>query len=167
MGNRIKVEGELDENALKERYERCSDAIEKERWRVVWLIRKGLKTDEVSAVTAFNVRRVRRIVASYNEHGPQALRDQRHTNPGNPLRLTESQQRQLDQALQRPPQDGGVWDGPKVAAWIQDKTGQRTSRSSGWRYLKRLDYSLQLPRRAHTQADQQAQDIFKKNFLSE
>lgn len=163
MPRRVQVQGPLSIADLEEKYRSSTKAVEKERWRVVWLIKRGMTTKEVSDVTAYNVRRVRHIVARYNEHGDQAMIDKRCDNKGRPPRLGASLQAKLDQALSQPPPDGGLWSGPKVARWIEKHTENRAERQLGWDYLQRLGYSLQIPRRCHIKADQAEQDDFKKN----
>lgn len=65
-------------------------------------------------------------------------------------------------ALEGPAPDGGLWRGPKVAVWIEQKTGKRTHPQRGWVYLKRLVYSLKTPRPRHKKADTKEQETFKK-----
>ena len=51
--------------------------------------------------------------------------------------LDETQQAALEAALSAPPSDGGLWTGPKVAAWISETLERPVSAVSGWKYLKR------------------------------
>jgi transposase len=82
--------------------------------------------------------------------------------------LSARQQAELDQALQSPPADGGLWSGPKVAQWIAKKTGRaHVHPQRGWDYLQRLNYSGQRPRPRHANADEAAQTAFKKTCPNE
>jgi hypothetical protein len=49
-----------------------------------------------------------------------------------------------------------------VRTWIAERTGKPAGQRLGWRYLKRLNYSLQQPQTQHGAADLEAQDAFKK-----
>jgi transposase len=65
--------------------------------------------------------------------------------------------------LQSPPDDDGVWSGPKVAQVIAEVTGvAKVWPQRGWDYLKRLEQSLQVPRPRHCKGDAEAQEAFKK-----
>ncbi len=68
----------------------------------------------------------------------------------------------LSEVLGGPAPDGGLWTGPKVAAWIEEKTGTKTHPQRGWVYLKRLGFSLRRPRPRHAKADPEEQETFKK-----
>jgi transposase len=82
--------------------------------------------------------------------------------------LSARQQAELDQALQSPPADGGLWSGPKVAQWIAKKTGRaHVHPQRGWDYLQRLNYSGQRPRPRHANADEAAQAAFKETYPNE
>ena len=46
----------------------------------------------------------------------------------------------------------GLWSGPKVAAWISETLERPVSDVSGWKYLRRLGWTLQTPRPQHQAA---------------
>jgi transposase len=80
------------------------------------------------------------------------------------LRLSAQQRRQLSNRLERAPPDGGVWTGAKVAAWMEQHTGQKTYPQLGCPYLHRVGLSPQVPRRRHAQGASPAQQrAFKKS----
>lgn len=54
------------------------------------------------------------------------------------------QQQELDQALDQPPADGGMWTGPKVAAWMRERLGRDVDPRLGWDYLQRLGRSSRI-----------------------
>ncbi|WP_293073832.1 helix-turn-helix domain-containing protein [Moorena sp. SIO4A5] len=76
----------------------------------------------------------------YNQHGPNALGDRRHSNPGSPTQLNDLQLAQLWQVLTGPAPDGGLWNGRLVADWLSELTGVRISRYRGWEYLRDMGY---------------------------
>ena len=80
--------------------------------------------------------------------------------------MSPAEREELRQAMTREPAEGGLWNGPKVAAWIGRKLGRDDiPPRRGWVYLKRLGYTLQRPRPAHAdRASAEEQAAFKKNF---
>jgi transposase len=70
----------------------------------------------------------------------------------------------LDQALRATAPDGGLWTAPKVAAWIAERTGHSVHETTAWRYIRRLGFTLQVPRPRHRRrATLEEQDGFKKS----
>jgi hypothetical protein len=108
---------------------------------------------------------VRRCATRYNQVGPEGVRDGHCQRPGGGRRrLTAKQEEQLGHALEREPPGGGLWSGPKVAAWIAEKTTKRTHPQLGWVYLQRLGLSGQVPRRQHhSAATAKERQAFKKS----
>src|SRR5689334_15077127 len=110
----------------------------------------------------YTARWIRTIVSRYNRAGEAAILDRRRMQKGHPPLLTASQQKELDQALELPPADGGLWTGPKVAAWMQERLGREVDPRRGWDYLQRLGRSSRVPRPQHEQSDEATQQAFKK-----
>ena len=63
------------------------------------------------------------LAARYNAPGPEALGDQRRRNGRAGSLLTPELLAALAERLKRPPEDGGVWSGPEVAAWMARHLG--------------------------------------------
>ena len=80
--------------------------------------------------------------------------------------MSPAEQAALRQAMKGEPPEGGLWSGPKVAAWIGRKLGRDDiAPRRGWVYLRRLGYTPQRPRPAHAdRASAEDQAAFKKNF---
>jgi hypothetical protein len=97
---------------------------------------------------------IRTIVQRWNKAGEQGIRDHRRTLPGAPCLLTVEQQKELDQALDQPPADGGLWSGPKVAAWMAERLGRQVDPPRGWDYLPRLGTSSRVPPPQHEESDE-------------
>ena len=76
--------------------------------------------------------------------------------------LSAAQQEELAHALQEPPEDGGLWSGPKVAQWMQRTLGREIAAQRGWDSLQRMGYSSRVPRPQHAKADEDIQQAFKK-----
>ena len=131
-------------------------------FHILWLMKEGHTPDEIALMLGYTARWVRTIVQRWKKAGEQGIRDQRLTLPGAPCLLTAEQQKELDHALEQPPADGGLWSGPKVAAWMQEQLGRPVDPRRGWDYLQRLGRSTRVPRPQHEESDQATQQAFKK-----
>lgn len=133
----------LDSAQLKQSYQTCIDPVESRRWHLLWLVSTDWSIKQAALVIGINYDYAKAIVADYNQHGEAALINRRKTrhSGGKAALLNEVQLSQLRQALSRPPDDGGVWSGPKVARWIEQQTGQKVWAQRGWDYLKRCRFS--------------------------
>jgi transposase len=70
----------------------------------------------------------------------------------------------LDAALRSAAPDGGLWTAPKVAAWVAEQTGQAVHETTAWRAMRRLGFTLQVPRPRHRRSASAAeQEAFKKS----
>ena len=150
---------------LRGRYRTCTEVKEVRRWHALWLISQGQSAQEAARTVGVCPAWVRRVVQRYNTTGPSAVRDGHSHNPGGRRpRVSRKQQQYLSQLLERPPPDGGLWSGAKVALWLEQQTGQKTYAQLGCVYLRRLGLTPQQPRRRHVQAaSREQQGAFKKN----
>jgi len=102
-------------------------------------------------------------VVRYNAEGPDGPKDRRKGRSHHPFLLNEAQRQALDLRLQTPPDDEGRWTSLKVAAWIEATVGHPVNVVTGWNYLRRHQYTIQLPRPQHPQAaTAEQQDAYKK-----
>lgn len=124
---------------------------------------QGRPPRDVAAVTGYSTTWIYAIVRRYNTDGPAALGDRRHQNPGSVALRSAAQRTALDQALDGPAPDGGLWTGPKVARWMGAKLGRKVHNPRGWELLQQLGYRSYVPRPRHANADTDAQEVFKKN----
>jgi transposase len=163
MPRHIKLNEHLSVAELEQRYRQAEAPVTRSHFHILWLLAQGKTAQAVAEVTGYSPYWVGQIARRYNQSGPNAMGDQRRHNPGGQWLLSEEQKAQLDQALQQPPADAGLWTGPKVAAWIEKKIEKPVHPQRGWDYLRLLDYTPQVPRPRHHKADAQAQEVFKKN----
>ncbi|HTD19382.1 MAG TPA: winged helix-turn-helix domain-containing protein [Ktedonobacteraceae bacterium] len=162
MAKRVTIQTELTAEELHDRYRSATTAVERTHWHILWLIKEGHTPNEIAFMLGYTARWVRTIVQRWKKAGEQGIRDQRLTLPGAPCLLTAEQQKELDHALEQPPADGGLWSGPKVAAWMQEQLGRPVDPRRGWDYLQRLGRSTRVPRPQHEESDQATQQAFKK-----
>jgi transposase len=138
---------------LGARYRAARDATEARHFQAIWLLAQGRTFLEVAEVLAFVPRWVEELAARYNAFGPDALGDQRRRNGRCASLLTPALLAALAERLKEPPDDGGVWNGPKVAGWMARHLGlAKVHPQRGWEALKRIDWSLQAPRPRHPRA---------------
>ena len=143
----------LSVEELEARYRAAQDATEARHFQAIWLLAQGRTVLEVAEVLAFVPRWVEQLAARYNASGPGALGDRRRCN-GRPASLLAPELlAALAERLKRPPDDGGVWSGPEVAAWMAGHLGRAAVHPQrGWDALRRLGWSLQSPRPRHPRA---------------
>jgi transposase len=90
---------------------------------------------------------VNKLARRYEAEGVEALGDRRRGNRGAKPLLGEADLEALRERLQTPPDDGGLWSGPKVARWIAARLGLvHVHAPRGWEALQKLGWSLQVPR---------------------
>lgn len=165
MPRRLRIVNHLSVEELEHRYRTCQEVREREHWLVIWLLRLWTPSEYVANRTGLSVKWIRQLAQRYNQEGPEALRDKRRQHPGPALLLDETQMDELRAALELPvPSElgGGLWNGPKVAAWMRQTLDRPIHKRRGSEYLHRAGYSSQSPRPRHTQGDKSAQDAFKK-----
>ena len=152
--NRIPFVRHKTANQIRAAYRACRHPVEKTRWHLVWLL---LRADEprtpaqAAAVVGVSVITARAVLKRWNADGPGGLADGRAGNRGRP-RLTDDRRAALFTALKRRPPDGGLWTGPKVAGYVRDRWRVRVAPQTGWRWLRGLGFTLQVPRPSHPRA---------------
>jgi transposase len=148
-----RVVGHLSVAELEARYRAARDVTEARHVQAIWLLAQGRTVLEVSEVLAFAPRWVTRLAARYNASGPEALGDRRRRNGRAASLLTEDVLAALAERVRTPPEDGGLWSGPKVALWMAAHLGLASVHAQrGWEALKRIGWSVQAPRPRHARA---------------
>jgi transposase len=155
-----RIVGHLSVEELEARCRAARDVTEARHYQAIRLLAQGRAVLEVSEVLAFVPRWVTQLAARYNASGPEALGDRRRRNGRAASLLTEGVLSALTARMRTPPEDGGVWSGPKVAAWMARHLGlAKVHPQRGWEALRRLGWSPQAPRPRHARAatpDEQA-----------
>jgi transposase len=148
-----RIVGHLSVAELEARYRAAPDVTEARHFQAIWLLAQGRTVLEVSEVLAFVPRWVTQLAARYNASGPEALGDRRRRNGKAASLLTEGALSALAARVRTPPEDGGVWSGPKVAAWMARHLGlAQVHPQRGWEALRRIGWSIQAPRPRHARA---------------
>ncbi len=159
--------GESESARLEALYRKASDPVLRTHLLMVWRISLGDPVREVAQTVGYSEKWTREIARRYESEGIKGLGDRRHQNPGAKERalLDEEGQAQLREALlEGPPPGGGMWSGPKVARWIEEKTGaERVHAQRGWEYLRKARMSPQVPRPSNAKgASASEREAFKK-----
>jgi transposase len=146
---RLPIVPHLSPDEIVRRYRACRDGVAKTHWQILWLLTRTDTPPAPAAVAAqvgLTPAWVRTLIRRWNAEGPDALADRRAARNGGRPKLTAEQQAELYDALQQPPPDGGLWTGPKVAAYLRTRWGVTVCKQTGWEWLRRLGFSLQVPR---------------------
>jgi transposase len=163
--NMTTIKGHLSSIELEARYKAAADPIGKSHFHALWLLSSGYEQDEVAELLSFSSRWVRALIRRYNEDGPEALGDQRVHNGTKPTILTPAALAALKQRIRTPPEDGGLWTGPKIARWLAKFHGLKSVHDQrGWDALIAIGYSIQQPRPRHPHAaSEEDRAALKKN----
>jgi transposase len=163
MSLRFKLKEHFSVGQLQENYRQCGDAVEKTHWWIIWKLQSQQEPVAALASQSGYCRQwIYKLIARYNRLGSEGLKDLRVYNKSLPL-LDQAGQKALAKALQKQPQDGGLWTGPKVELWMSQYLQKPVAAGNGLRYLHRLGWSLQVPRPKHQQsASPQQQRAYKK-----
>jgi len=162
-----RVAAHLSVAELEARFRAARDATEARHVQAIWLLAQGRTIAEVSSVLAFVPRWVEELLQRYNARGSAALGDLRRHNGRAASVLTEEVLAALKERVQRAPDDGGLWTGPKVAAWLAVRLGrEQVHPQRGWEALNLIGWSIQTPRPRHpAAATPEEQAAFKKILL--
>lgn len=147
---------------LQHRIKQEKDPIAQLRFLAVYHAQRGLGAQEIAQLTTRTPRWVHATLQRYNQQGPQALSDRRHTNPGRRPQLRPEESAPVLQALQSPPPDGGLWTGEKLRQWVALRLGKRLSLNPIYRLLHTSGYRLKVPRPVPRKGDPAAQEAYKK-----
>lgn len=160
------IKAQLSGFELETRYEAAADPVGKSHFHALWLLSSGYEVDEVAEILSFSPRWVRALIKRYNEGGAEALGDQRIYNGTRPTILTPEALAALKERIKTPPDDGGLWTGPKIARWFAKFHGlQSVHDQRGWDALIAIGYSIQQPRPRHPDAaTEEGRAALKKNF---
>jgi transposase len=165
MSRRIELQPHLTTEELFQRYRACRKPNEKARWRALYLISGGMLAAEAARRVGRTSGWVTQLTRRYNERGGEAVPDrQSDAKPGPPPSVDAAAAAELAAALRSEAPDGGLWTAPKVAAWIEGRTGRPVHETTAWRAMRRLGFTLQVPRPRHRRAaSEREQARFKKS----
>ncbi len=103
----------------------------------------------------------RQLVKRYHTKGLLGLQDDRHHNLGAPTLLTPIEQQTLAAQLQQDFDQGIVWEGKQVQAWVKEQFGKDVYLGRTYEWLRAAGFTLQKPRPQHVNGDLAAKEAFK------
>ena len=161
-----RVADHLSVDDLEARLRSAQDPTATRQVQVIWLLARGHTIADVAAVTSFVPRWIEHLLARDNADGPEALGDLRRRNGSAPRVLRPELLARLPERLATPPSDGGLWTGPKVAAWMASELGLAVVLPQrGWEALKAIGWSVQKPRPRHpAAAPPEERETFQKSW---
>jgi transposase len=164
---RLPIAPHLPPEEIARCYRACRLGREKTPWQVLWLLTRPddpLTPAQAATQVGLTPSWVRTLLKRYNAAGPAGLADRRSAANGGTPRLSPEQQAALFEALQGRPDDGGLWTGPKVAAYARDRWGVLVRPKTGWRWLRQAGFTPQVPRPRHPKALSPAeQQVWKRH----
>lgn len=142
-------------------YRSSTCAVERRRAQFFALLAEGRSESEVLDITKYAVRSARDAVKRYHNLGLPGLKDGRHANQGAPRLLTATEQQVLAAQIQQDFEQGIVWEGKQLQAWIKAQFDKDVYLGRTYEFLRAAGFSPQKPRPHHVKADGAAQEAFK------
>ena len=145
MSKKAHLEPYLNRDELKTRYLSARDLVESRRWHLLWLVSLDWSIKKAAEIIGYNYDYAKKIVKNYNSLGELGVvnRQKKGKRRAYNALLTDNQLLELIEALKSPPEDQGLWTGPKVAEWIAKRIGRDSvSPQRGWEYMKKCSSNI-------------------------
>lgn len=129
--------------ALKSLYETEKNGRKKIRLLVILLAYEGKQSEEIAEIVKQTGVTVRKYMKRYNASGLRGLEDMPHPEPE--YILTESEMREIDEALKKSPKESGMevnnWRGWVLVSYIKKQFKKEIKIGTSYNILHRLNYS--------------------------
>lgn len=150
---------------LQDEIRRSEEARYDHRLHGVLLVAEGLSCRQVASLLGDSPGTVGNWIHRFNERGLAGLAE--GDRPGRPSRLSPEQLAEIDRMLRGSPSAvglaGNLWDGPSLAAFIEDHYGLSLGVRQCQRLFRKLNFRLRKPRPQVAQADPERQAAAKKD----
>lgn len=149
---------------LQKLYRTQTNARLARRIQGVYLAKMGLTCPQIMKISGGGRRTIQQWVARYNRGGLDELTEK--PRPGQPTKLPRHRESEFCRRLEAgpTPKDGvSALNGPAIRRILEKEFEVLYSGQGLYDLLHRLGYSCLCPRPQHEQADQQAQEAFKKS----
>jgi transposase len=146
---RLPIAPHLTPAAIARRDRSCRTGVETTHWQILWLLTRCATPPTPAAIASpvgLTPAWVRTVLKRWNTEGPNGPADRRVATNGGQPKLTAEPRAEWDAARQRPPSDGGLWTGPKVAVDVRGRWGVTVCAPTAWEWWRALGWSLQVPR---------------------
>lgn len=141
-------------------YHASRSTVERRRAQFFALLAEGRSEADVLDITQYSVRSARKIIARYHTLGLEGLGDGRAHNRGAPTVLSADEQRALAARLQADFEQGIIWDGKKVQAWIKEQFGKDVYLARTYEFIRAAGLTPQQLRPQHVKGDSVEQEEF-------
>lgn len=136
-------------------------AVERRRAQFFALLAEGRPPSEVLPLTRYSHVTAYDLMARYRAMGLAGLADGRQGNRGAPRVLSAEEQQALAARLHADFEQGIVWSGKQVQAWVQATTGKTVHLGRTYEFMRAAGFSPQKPRPQHVKGDEAAKAAFK------
>lgn len=143
-------------------YRRSTCAVERRRSHLLAFLAEGKSPVEALQLTGYSYQGADKIIDAYHKRGLAGLKDQRQHNSGAPTLLSDAEVLLLARTIRADTAAGGVWNGARVQGWVKQELDKDVHLSRCYEFLEAVRFSLQVPRPRRVEADQAAQEAFKK-----
>jgi transposase len=155
---------EVSAEELRVAARRTKDSDQARRLLAIALVLEGASRTEAARITGMDRQTLRDWVIRYNAEGIEGLRDR--ARPGRPAQLGPAQLAELERLVEAGPDidvHGVVrWRCVDLRAEIKQRFDVEVSERHVGRLLKRLAFTRLTVRPRHPEADEAAQEAFKK-----
>lgn len=152
MSQALQLKIQDSAEVLWQAFKRSTCAVERRRIQLIALLTDGKSKAEVRAVTRYSDPAYCKTIARYNAYGLAGLRDLRHDNLGPPQLLGDAQMLLLAQQIRFDFDQGVLWNGAKVQAWLLDSFALEIHAGRAYEFLSQVGFSRQSPRPRHVDA---------------
>jgi putative transposase len=152
---------------LRRLYRREKSATLARRLRIIILAAQHETAETISQQVDLSPRQVQNWVRRYNRQGLAGLKDREGRGPKPPLTAQEADRLRTRLDAGPGPEDGVcTLRGKDVQRILKEEFGKIRKLGAVYKLLHSLGYSSLAPRPRHHRADPEAQEAFKKSFLS-
>ncbi|MGC8490892.1 MAG: helix-turn-helix domain-containing protein [Syntrophobacteraceae bacterium] len=152
----------LEEAKIRKEMQECETREQFQRWQAIYLVGKGLRTEQVADYTGVTKGTIYQWVFQYNHDGPESF--QLKGRGGRRFGLMSFDEESMFLENLRAEAEKGEIVG---AFWLRErlekKLGHKVSKDYLYDLLHRHDWRKVVPRPRHPDADVEKQDEFKKN----
>lgn len=142
-------------------FEVSTCAVERRRAQFFALLAEQRPLKEVLALSRYSRVTAYHLLDRYRELGLAALQDGRQNNRGAPTLLTPEEQHRLAAQIRQDFEQGIVWEGKQLQAWIKQEFGKDVYLGRTYEFMRAAGFSPQKPRPRHVKGDEEAKEAFK------
>jgi transposase len=162
---KAKLANHLDESEIRKRMLASEDREQFHRWQSIYLIRKGLRAEQVAEYVGVSRGTVYQWVFHYNHEGPEQFRLEGRGGRRFGLLPLEEEAAVLE-SLRSEAETGRVVAAFSVRTPVEKQLNQTVSKDYLYDLLHRHGWRKVMPRPQHPKADPAQQAAFKKNSRS-